>query len=205
MAHQTNRAKGDGPNTGAPGFTPAPTKKFVNPILTERVEPTGYANAKFLGASSVEPGSTVTSDLADELRRVAANSDAGDLIGRIAQRGTARGPAADVELASPQTRPKKSARPTASGAELRTKKAAPFRLSSACPKRSRCASRSNVKRWSNETRVELPYRYTGDEKIWWYYSLYLLCNRHVVDCVDDETVSSALNKMAARIELPFTH
>jgi hypothetical protein len=61
------------------------------------------------------------------------------------------------------------------------------------------------RKWGNETLVAMPYHYTGDEKIWWYYSLYLLCNRHVAEFQDDDTVSSALNKMAERIELPFTH
>ncbi len=111
MAYQTNKAKrraittaakGDAPNTGAPGPTPSPIKKYVNPILVERVEPTGYGQAKNLGPSSVEPGVTITSPLADELRRVAADSDAGDLIGDIAAHGTARN--SSVDLKSAQTR-----------------------------------------------------------------------------------------------------
>jgi hypothetical protein len=111
MAYQTSKAKrraittvakGDAPNTGSPGPTPGPTKKYVNPILTERVEPTGYGQAKNLGPSSVEPGVTETSGLADELRRVAAESDAGDLLAAIADHGTARN--ASVDLQSKQTR-----------------------------------------------------------------------------------------------------
>jgi len=109
MAHQTGKravtrpSAGDAPNTGAPGPTPAPTRKYVNPVLVERIEPTGYGQAKNLGPSSVEPGTTNTSGLADELRRVAAESDAGDLLGDIAARGTARD--ASVDLDSKQTRP----------------------------------------------------------------------------------------------------
>lgn len=98
----TQPARGNAPNTGAPGPTPGPTKKYQNLVLTERDEPTGYGQAKNLGPSSVEPGVTITSPLADELRRVAADSDAGDLIGAIAEHGTARN--SSVDLKSPQTR-----------------------------------------------------------------------------------------------------
>jgi hypothetical protein len=98
----TTAAKGDAPNTGAPGATPSPTRKYQNPLLVERVEPTGYGQAKNLGPSSVEPGVTETSGLADELRRVAADSDAGDLLGDIAAHGTSRN--SSVDLQSKQTR-----------------------------------------------------------------------------------------------------
>ena len=60
-----------------------------------------------------------------------------------------------------------------------------------------------MKKWSNTAKVLLPPRRYGDEKIWWQYSLYLVCNRHVADFMDNETVSSALNKMAERIPLPY--
>ena len=64
MAHQTgNRtAKGDAPNTGSPGPTPAPAKTYKNPVLVERDMTPGYGTAKNLGPSSVEPG--VKSDIA---------------------------------------------------------------------------------------------------------------------------------------------
>jgi hypothetical protein len=109
MAYQTGKrpvtqpAKGDATGGVKIGPTPAPTKKYVNPVLVERVEPMNYGNAKNLGPSSVEPGTSDTSPLADELRRVAAEGDAGDLIGDIIQHGTARD--ATVDLASLQTRP----------------------------------------------------------------------------------------------------
>ena len=61
------------------------------------------------------------------------------------------------------------------------------------------------RKWVTAANVAVPRPLSGDEKLWWYYSLYLICNRHVADCVDDQTVSEALNKMAARIELPFDH
>jgi hypothetical protein len=114
-------AKGDAPNTGAPGFTPAPTRKYVNPTMRERDPAVGYGNArdpspssfdpndpqgygqKDGGPVSVDPGVSRTSPLADELRRVAAESDAGDLLGDIAAHGTARD--VSVDLQSLQTRP----------------------------------------------------------------------------------------------------
>ncbi len=108
MAHQTARAvksaaKGDAKNTGAPGPTPAPVKKYVNPPVVERQEVVGYGGSKNLGPSSTDPGVTITSPLADELRRVAALSDAGDLLGDIAQHGTARNVSAG-DMMAPQTR-----------------------------------------------------------------------------------------------------
>jgi hypothetical protein len=48
-------ARGDAVNNGAPGPTPAPTKKYVNPILTERVEPTGYDRAATGTADAKRP------------------------------------------------------------------------------------------------------------------------------------------------------
>ncbi len=107
MAYQNARqvktaARGDAPSQKI-GPTPAPVKKYVNPILTERVEPTGYAMAKNLGPSSVEPGTSNTSPLADELKRVNAQSDAGDELQNIIESGTARD--SMVDLQSLQTRP----------------------------------------------------------------------------------------------------
>ncbi len=107
MAYQNTRpvkvpAKADAPGQKI-GPTPAPVKKYANPVLTERVEPTGYGMAKNLGPSSVEPGTTNTSPLADELKRVNAMSDAGDELQNIIERGTARD--SMVDLQSLQTRP----------------------------------------------------------------------------------------------------
>lgn len=96
-------AKGDAPNTGAPGPTPAPTRTYKNPVLTERQEPTGYG-IKDLGPSSTDPGLSRTSPLADELKRVAAEGDGGDVLADIIQRGTARDVTSDLG-GSPQTRP----------------------------------------------------------------------------------------------------
>jgi hypothetical protein len=98
----TRPAKGNA-TSGAPGPTPAPLRKYVNPVLTERVETPGYGQAKNLGPSSIEPGTTLTSPLADELRRVAALSDAGDLLGDIAAHGTSRDSTV-ADLGAPQTR-----------------------------------------------------------------------------------------------------
>ncbi len=107
MAYQNARqvktaAKGDAPGPKI-GPTPAPAKKYVNPVLVERQEPTGYGMAKNLGPSSVEPGTTLTSPLADELKRVNAMGDGGDHLQDIIEHGTARDTM--VDLASLQTRP----------------------------------------------------------------------------------------------------
>ena len=111
MAYQNARkpttggkAKGDARNTGAPGPTPPPRTKYKQPESGEKFQVVGYGAARNFGPSSADPGVTITSPLADDLRNVAAQGDGGDLLGRIAERGTARGPAADVELQSPQTR-----------------------------------------------------------------------------------------------------
>jgi hypothetical protein len=94
-------AKGDAPGQKI-GPTPAPTKKYVNPVLTERDAPPGYGNAKDLGPSSVEPGTTNTSPLADELKRVNAEGDQGDHLQDIIENGTSRNNS--VDLYSKQTR-----------------------------------------------------------------------------------------------------
>lgn len=97
----TAPAKGDAPGQKI-GPTPAPVKKYVNPVLTERQETPGYGNAKNLGPSSVEPGTTDTSPLADELKRVNALGDGGDHLEDIIREGTARNNS--VDLISKQTR-----------------------------------------------------------------------------------------------------
>jgi len=111
MAYQMTRkpttggnAKGDARNTGAPGPTPPPRTKYKEPLPGEKDTVTGYGAARNFGPSSADPGVSVTSPLADDLRNVAAQADSGDLLGRIIEKGTAHGPAADVELQSPQTR-----------------------------------------------------------------------------------------------------
>jgi hypothetical protein len=124
MAYQNNRpvkvpAKGDAPAQKI-GPTPAPTKKYQNPILVERQAPTGYGMSKNLGPSSVEPGTTLNSPLADELKRVNALGDGGDHLQDIIEHGTARD--SMVDLASLQTRPydDKQDVPTAHGQRSRT-------------------------------------------------------------------------------------
>jgi hypothetical protein len=124
MAYQNNRpvkvaAKGDAPAQKI-GPTPAPVKKYVNPVLVERQEPTGYGMAKNLGPSSVEPGTTNSSPLADELKRVNALGDGGDHLQDVIEHGTARD--STVDLMSGQTRPYDDAQdvPTVPGMRSRT-------------------------------------------------------------------------------------
>ena len=97
----TTGAKGDAPGQKI-GPTSAPVKKYVNPVLTERQETPGYGQAKNLGPSSVEPGTTDTSPLADELKRMNALGDGGDHLEDIIREGTARN--SSVDLISKQTR-----------------------------------------------------------------------------------------------------
>jgi hypothetical protein len=113
-------AKGDARATGNPGPTPAPARKYVNPVLTERDETPGYGSAKNLGPSSVEPGTTNTSPLADELKRVNAEGDGGDHLQDVIDHGTARN--SMVDLASLQTRPYTNEQdvPTATGMKRQT-------------------------------------------------------------------------------------
>jgi hypothetical protein len=113
MAYQNNRpvkvaAKGDAPAQKI-GPTPAPVKKYVNPVLVERQEPT-----------SVEPGTTNSSPLADELKRVNALGDGGDHLQDVIEHGTARD--STVDLMSGQTRPYDDAQdvPTVPGMRSRT-------------------------------------------------------------------------------------
>ncbi|HVA17447.1 MAG TPA: hypothetical protein VMV59_07005 [Candidatus Dormibacteraeota bacterium] len=58
------------------------------------------------------------------------------------------------------------------------------------------------RKWRTAATVAVPEHMNGDELIWWRYSLCLLCNRHVPEYFTDAEVSSALNKMAARMPLP---
>jgi hypothetical protein len=116
-------AHGDSRPTGAPGPTPAPAKRYKNPLLVERQETPGYGNAKDLGPSSisidpndphgygqrdsgpvsVDPSLSRTSPLADELKRLNAEGDGGDALQDVIDHGTARNNS--VDLVSSQTRP----------------------------------------------------------------------------------------------------
>ncbi len=60
-----------------------------------------------------------------------------------------------------------------------------------------------MRKWNEARTVTVPRPINGDEKIWWYYALTMTCNRHVAEYMDDDEVSEALNKMAARLELPY--
>jgi len=111
MAYQTGKpvkvpAKGDARNTGAPGFTPAPTSPPSSAELALRRDAAygrgGYGSNAYAGASSAEPGVSVTSPLADRLRAKAAAGDA-DLLSDIIRHGTSRD--STVDLKSSQTRP----------------------------------------------------------------------------------------------------
>lgn len=79
----TTAARGDKADTGTP-VTVAPVKKWAPSTNVKQFAP-GYGTNLDPSPSSVEGART--SGLADELRRVAANSDAGDLLGKIIERG----------------------------------------------------------------------------------------------------------------------
>jgi len=106
MAFQngTKPAKGNAPNTGSPGKTPAPVR-YANPALDERSFVPGYGTNHFTGRSSVDPGQKMTSALADDLKRKAGEGDAGDLLQTIIEGGHALNaqtrtlPAGNVPLA----------------------------------------------------------------------------------------------------------
>jgi hypothetical protein len=114
MAYQNSKqnkpvqiaAKGNAPHE-APGPTPAPTRTYKNPVLVERDETVGYAQAKNLGPSSIAPGiggGDSVSALGQELKRVGALSDAGDHLQDVINRGTARDSTVDLDASAPQTR-----------------------------------------------------------------------------------------------------
>ncbi len=172
-------------------------------MLVEREEPTGYGMAKNLGPSSVEPGTANTSPLADELKRVNAMGDGGDHLQDIIEHGTARDTM--VDLASLQTRPYDDVQdvPTSHGMRNRSNEGGkvPNKLGEVGQRRTRTTRMR--KQWSPMASVTIPTPQTGDEKIWRLYSLCLVCNRHVADFMDDDDVSEALNKMRARLPLPY--
>lgn len=97
MAYQGSRpveqpAKGNAPSdaSAAGNPTPAPTKPYENPSMKPRDFRGGVGQNSYAGPSSLAPGQTMTSPLADELRRVASKGDGGDALGEIIAHGTAR-------------------------------------------------------------------------------------------------------------------
>jgi hypothetical protein len=66
------KAPGNAPNTGAPGFTPAPTK-IVRPAAPDNISApkvgssSGYGMSNFTGAASITPGQRVVSPLGANL------------------------------------------------------------------------------------------------------------------------------------------
>lgn len=107
MAFQTGRpvkvpAKGDAPNTGAPGKTPAPTSADLAHMKDVAYGRTSYGGNAYAGRVVADPGKNVTSPLADQLKAKAAELDGGDLLQTIIEKGTARD--STVDLQSPQTR-----------------------------------------------------------------------------------------------------
>ena len=102
MAYQTGKKTGN--DTGSPGPTPAPTKTYVSPDPAQtRVFTPGYGTNSDPGASSAPQGHQRSSALADELRRVNAQSDGGDILGGIIAVGTGRSNDSGETMA-PQTR-----------------------------------------------------------------------------------------------------
>jgi hypothetical protein len=59
------------------------------------------------------------------------------------------------------------------------------------------------RKWKEARTVNVPRLMSGDEKIWHHYALCLVINRSVPEFWTDDEVSSALNKMAERLPLPF--
>lgn len=82
MAYQSVKtpAPGNAANTGAPGPTPAPTVK------EKTFGRTNYGANAFDGPSSITPGKSVTSPLADDLRR--ASNDGEFVLDTVIARGT---------------------------------------------------------------------------------------------------------------------
>ena len=96
-------AKGDATGGVRLGPTPAPTTADMARAKDTAMGRTNYGANAYSGRVVADPGKTVTSPLADQLRAKAAEGDGGDLLGRIISKST-RGPAADLDLQSPQTR-----------------------------------------------------------------------------------------------------
>ena len=108
MAFQTGRpvkvpARGDAASTGAPGPTPPPTAGQLALQKDTSYGRQSYGANAYGGRVVADPGKTVTSPLADQLRSKAAEGDGGDLLGDIIQHGSARNVSAGETMA-PQTR-----------------------------------------------------------------------------------------------------
>ncbi len=98
-------APGDAPNTGAPGFTPAPTKPVSPDVISRPRSPIGAGYGMSGGAenpSSIAPGyGGPQTQLGKNLE---ASVDDDGLLARIRRMGVGKGVIADVDLQSPQTR-----------------------------------------------------------------------------------------------------
>jgi hypothetical protein len=109
-------APGDAPNTGAPGFTPPPTKPVAPDVISRPRAPIGAGYGMSGGAenpSSINAGTKLESPMASNLR---ASVDDDGLLDRLQRQGSTRGVIADVDLQSPQTRDvSKEPYPTAHG------------------------------------------------------------------------------------------
>jgi hypothetical protein len=57
--------------------------------------------------------------------------------------------------------------------------------------------------WKTAADVSPPPMRTGDERLWWYLSLYLMANRHCADFWSEEEQSIALHQVADNVEPPF--
>jgi hypothetical protein len=80
-------AKGNGPNTGAPGFTPAPRPVAPDVISNARAGGDGYGqNSGAKNPSSVPPGKSVTSPLGMNLK--ASSDDGENVLDHVIANGT---------------------------------------------------------------------------------------------------------------------
>jgi hypothetical protein len=82
-------AKGNAPDTGSPGPTPAPTRPAAPDVISRprAATPAGYGMNSDAGPVSVAPGTTRQSPLADNLR---ASVDDDGVLDRVQREGTAR-------------------------------------------------------------------------------------------------------------------
>jgi hypothetical protein len=103
MAHNINQKKahggrvkgfgpadGNGPNTGAPGPTPAPTKKVAPDVISapRNATPEGYGMSPGHNPSSIAPGEQLLSPMAEVLKE--ASDDGEGALDRVIGEGTAR-------------------------------------------------------------------------------------------------------------------
>jgi hypothetical protein len=82
-------AKGNAPDTGSPGPTPAPTRPAAPDVISapRRATAAGYGMNSDSGPVSLSPGMTRQSPLADNLR---ASVDDDGVLDRVQRQGTAR-------------------------------------------------------------------------------------------------------------------